>query len=165
MEFVRGAALVAATIATGLIAGLYYGWACSVMPGLARTDDRTMIGAMQSMNVAILNPLFVASFAGSLLLMLVSALLHLSGDWRRVLPWIIAAFVLYTTTLISTGAVNVPLNNELMAAGGPDQITDLAAVRARFEAPWVRWHLVRTIASTVAFGCLTWALVLHGRIS
>jgi uncharacterized membrane protein len=165
LEFARGAALVAATIATGLIAGLYYGWACSVMPGMARADDRTMISAMQSMNVAIVNPWFLASFAGSMLLTLVAGVLHLGAEWRRVLPWILAAFVLYTATLVSTGRVNVPLNNELMAAGEPDRIADLAAVRERFEGPWVRWHLARTIASTIAFGCLTWALVLHGRIS
>ena len=165
LEIARGAALVAATIATGLIAGLYYGWACSVMPGLARTDDRTMIGAMQGMNVAIINPWFMASFGGSMLLTLVAALLHLSGEWRRVLPWIVAALVLYAATLISTGTVNVPLNNQLMAAGAADRIADLAAVRQRFEARWVRWHLARTIAATVAFGCLTWAMVLHGRVT
>jgi uncharacterized membrane protein len=164
-EIVRSAALIAATIATGLIAGLYYGWACSVMPGVARTDDRTMIGALQGMNVAIINPWFMASFGGSLLLTLVAALLHLNGEWRRVLPWIVTAFVLYAATLISTARVNVPLNNQLMAAGAPDRIADLAAVREQFEARWVRWHLARTIAATLAFGSLTWALVLHGRIT
>ena len=60
--------------------------------------------------------------------------------------------------------VNVPLNNQLNAAGAPDRIADLAAVRERFEATWVRWNVVRTVASTAAFGCLTWALVLHGRV-
>jgi len=37
-------------------------------------------------------------------------------------------------------------------------------VRERFdEARWVRWNNVRTLASTAAFGCLAWALVLFGR--
>lgn len=162
-DAVRTAVLIAATVSTGLIAGLYYGWACSVMPGLARTDDRTMIGAMQSMNVAIINPWFLASLLGSVVLTALAALLHLGGDGRRVLPWILAALVLYTATLISTGAVNVPLNNALDAAGPPDRIADLAVVRERFEPKWVRWHLARTISSTAAFACLTWALILHGR--
>ena len=40
------------------------------------------------------------------------------------------------------------------------------AVRERFdETKWVRWNLVRAVATTVAFGCLTWALVLHGRMT
>jgi hypothetical protein len=41
----------------------------------------------------------------------------------------------------------------------------LAAVRARFEATWVRWNAIRTVLNTTAFGCLTWALVLAGRLS
>ncbi len=32
--------------------------------------------------------------------------------------------------------------------GDPDRIEDLAAVRARFqEAKWIRWNLVRAVAS------------------
>ena len=61
--------------------------------------------------------------------------------------------------LAVTFAVNVPLNNRLNAATG-----DPAAARAAFEAPWVRWNLVRTVLNTAAFGCLCWALVLHGRL-
>jgi uncharacterized membrane protein len=58
----------------------------------------------------------------------------------------------------------VPLNDQLKAAGDPDRIADLASVRERFnEARWAGWNLVRAIASTVAFGCLSWALVLYGR--
>jgi uncharacterized membrane protein len=64
---------------------------------------------------------------------------------------------------VSTGAVNVPLTDELTAAGHPGQIPDLAAVRTHFEATWVRWNLVRTAGSLAAFGCLMWALVLQGR--
>jgi uncharacterized membrane protein len=37
-------------------------------------------------------------------------------------------------------------------------------VRGRFEAAWVRWNIVRTAANVASFGCLLWALVLHGRI-
>jgi len=59
--------------------------------------------------------------------------------------------------------VNVPLNDGIKAAGDPDRITDLTAVRARFdEARWVRWNLVRVVASAAAFACLAWALVQYG---
>ena len=45
-----------------------------------------------------------------------------------------------------------------------DGIADLSAVRGAFhETRWIAWNVVRAIASTVAFGCLAWALVLHGR--
>jgi uncharacterized membrane protein len=159
----RGATLVAATITTGLVAGLFYAYACSVMLGLGRTDDRTFVGAMQSINVAILNGWFFLSYIGALVLTAAAGLLHLGGDGRGTLPWIVAAFVLYVVAFGITAGVNVPLNQALNAAGHPDRIADLAAVRAHFEAPWVRWHLVRTLAVTASFGCLTWALVLYGR--
>jgi uncharacterized membrane protein len=48
--------LGAALRAMGLIAGLFYAYACSVMPGLADADDRTVIDAMQQINEAIENP-------------------------------------------------------------------------------------------------------------
>jgi uncharacterized membrane protein len=57
------------------------------------------------------------------------------------------------------------LNDKLKAAGAPERIADLAAVREQFnQARWVAWNLVRTVASTAAFGCLTWALVQYGRV-
>src|SRR6202040_2213542 len=42
-----GMVLGLAMIATGLSAGLLYSYACSVLPGLAQTSDRTFIDAMQ----------------------------------------------------------------------------------------------------------------------
>jgi uncharacterized membrane protein len=162
-EPLQGVALVAATMTTGLIAGLFYAYACSVMIGLGRTDDRTFVGAMQQINVAILNGWFAVAFAGAPVSTAVAAVLHLRGDGRPALPWIAAALVLSGLMLAVTFIVNVPLNDDLTAAGKPGGTADLAAVREHFETRWVRWNIVRAVASTVAFGCLTWALVLYGR--
>lgn len=155
--------LVAATLTTGLVAGLFYGWSCSVMPGLRRVSDRTFVDTMQRVNVAILNGWFLLGYVGSVVLIALAGILDLFEDDRAPLPWIAAAFVLYVATLGITAAVNIPLNNELDAAGDPGRIADLAAVRARFEDRWVRWNLVRTVTSVLAFGCLTVALVYLGR--
>ncbi|WP_406039010.1 hypothetical protein OG799_27370 [Micromonospora sp. NBC_00898] len=40
-----------------------------------------------------------------------------------------------------------------------DRIGDLAAVRERFEASWVRWNLARTVTNVAAFTCLIGALL------
>ncbi|KAA2253823.1 DUF1772 domain-containing protein [Solihabitans fulvus] len=165
VDMLRGPVLVAATIAMGLVAGLFYAFSCAVMLGLRQSDDRTFVTAMQKINVAILNGWFMASFVGALLLSILAVVLHLRGDLRAVLPWTIAAVVLYLVTFIVTGAINVPLNDTLAAAGDPGGIPDLAAVRAQFESTWVQWNLVRAVTSTLAFGCLTWALVVHGRLA
>jgi uncharacterized membrane protein len=90
--------------------------------------------------------------------------LHLGHDARPVLPWLVAGLVLYAAVFAITMALNVPLNNALDGAGDPDRITDLAAVRERFEGAWVRWNTIRAFVNVAAFGCLTWALVLYGRL-
>ena len=134
MDTLRAASLMAAMISMGLVAGVFGLYAHTIMPGLGRTDDRTFVGAFQSVDRAIINPWFIG------------------GGFFGALVFTIEA------------AINVPLNDGIKAAGDPERIADLAAVRERFnEARWTSWNLVRTVTSTTAFGLLTWALVLHGR--
>jgi len=158
MFVLRVTTLIAATMTMGLAAGVFGLYQHTIMRGLARTDDRTFVGAFQAMDRAIINPWFMTSFLGALLLTAAAAFLN-PGK-----AWIIAAFVLSLAVVIITLAINVPLNDALKAAGDPDRISDLAAVRERFdEARWSAWNLVRTIASTAAFGFLCWALVVRGQ--
>jgi uncharacterized membrane protein len=164
MQLLRPGALVAATIAMGLMAGVFGIYAHAIMPGLRTTDDRTFVGAFQQIDRAFINPWFMASFLGALVLTVLAAALHVREDGRSALPWIVAALILYVLAFVVTIAVNVPLNDELKAAGDPDRIADLAAVREQFdESKWARWNVARAVATTAAFGCLAWALVLHGR--
>lgn len=162
-EVLRGVTLFAATLATGLLAGVIYTYGISIMPGLAQVDARTMITAMQHFNSAIMNPWFAACFFGSPLLMLAAAVLNAAGGRWLVVGGIVAALVLYVAVFAVTARFNIPLNNALAAAGPPDQIADLEAVRAQFEAPWVRWNTVRAAAAAASFGCLVGASVLYGR--
>jgi uncharacterized membrane protein len=164
MELLRTAALVLATLTVGLMAGVFAIYANALMPGLRRTDDRTFVGAFQSIDKAIINPVFLMTFFGGLVLTVLAAVLHLPKEVRSVLRWIVAALVLYLTTFVITVRVNVPLNDGIKAAGAPDRIADLAEVRQQFnETKWVRWNLVRVVTTTGAFAFLAWALVLRGR--
>jgi uncharacterized membrane protein len=151
------AALMAAVITNGLMAGLFAAYSYAVMPGLGRTGDRTFVDAMQQTNAAILNGWFGICFGGAVIFAAVAVLLHLG---RPGLPWIVAGLVLYVAVLVVTFRVNVPLNDAL-AAAGPDP----AAARSAFEGTWVRWNVVRAVLSTGAFGCLTWALVVARSVS
>jgi uncharacterized membrane protein len=158
-----GTVLAAATVAMGLIAGLYFGWAVSVMPGLAGLDDRAFVGTMQELYDAIRNPLFFATFLAALVLPGVAIYQQRRLGLRQVTPWVLAALILYGIGFLTTMAFNEPLNNDIVAAGDPSRIADPAGVRDDFEAPWVAWHIVRTVLSTAALGCLACALLLHGR--
>ena len=153
--------LAAATVVTGLIAGVYYAFACSVMLGLGASGDRTFIEAMQNINEKIENPAFFLAFFGALVLP-AWALRGFRHD-RQLRLWIAAGLVLYAVGLITTMAVNVPLNNQLAAAGAPTKIGDPAAVRARFEDAWNMWNVARALLSTGAAVCLARALLMAGR--
>jgi uncharacterized membrane protein len=164
LDLLRGLSLVAATMLTGVMTGVFGIYANAIMPGLRTTDDRTFVGAFQSIDRAIINPLFMLAFLGALVLAAVAA--GLNAGEPMVLWWVAAACVLYLAVVVITIAVNVPLNDAMKAAGDPDRIADLAAVREQFdEARWVAWNIVRAILSAVAFGCLAWALVAYGRSS
>lgn len=159
MNAIRPLFLLAATLATGLVAGTFALYAHTIMPGLRRTDDRTFVEAFRSMDRAIVNPWFIGGcFLGALAFTAVAALTHLG---RPALPWIGAALVLYAAAVAITVVVHLPLNDAIKAAGEPGHIADLAAVRQRFdEARWAAWNLARTAAAILAFGCLAWSLTL-----
>ncbi len=138
-----------------LMAGLYFAFTTSVMPGLARLDDRGYVTAMQRMNESILNPVFLTTFLGGLAVPVAAAFLHLGGGGR--LPWIVAGALLYAATLVITGVVNIPLNNQLMAAGDVTEQSAPAA-RAAFHDRWTRFNTLRTVLSAAAVASLAIAL-------
>jgi len=158
-----GRVLGLATVAMGLLAGLFYGYACSVMPGLGRADDRTVVDAMQQINEAIENPVFFLTFLGAPVLVVWAVVIERHSGAREVLRWTVAALVLCAIAMVVTFAFNIPLNNELVNAGDPARMADLAHVRDDFEGPWVAWNIVRTLAITASFGCLARALYVHAR--
>ncbi|MER6582424.1 hypothetical protein ABT267_42565, partial [Nonomuraea sp. NPDC001023] len=103
MSVLRTVVLIAATMATGLAAGVFGLYSHTIMRGLGATDDRTFVGAFQAVDRAILNPWFMLSFVGALAFTGLAAALHLGQDVRAVLPWIIVALVLYLVAFIITG--------------------------------------------------------------
>jgi uncharacterized membrane protein len=155
VELARIATLIAATITTGLIAGLFFAFSYSVMPGLARADNRTFVQAMQQINIAILNGWFVICFFGALVFTALAAILHFRDG--AVFAWVLAGLALYVATLFTTVRFNVPLNNQLAAAG----LDNVDAAREQFESGWVRWNIIRTITSVLSFGCLIGAFVVQ----
>ncbi|MFD4433834.1 DUF1772 domain-containing protein [Nocardia sp. NPDC058497] len=162
MFAVRMAAMVMAVLSTGLIAGVFYAYAISVMPALARTGDRTLIDVMQKVNVVIINPWFMLGFLGTVGFTALAAVLSLGSEHRTTLIWLGIAVALNVIAFAVTVALNVPLNDALDAAGDPAAIIDTAAVRADYEAAWVRWNILRAVLHTAAFLVLCGALFAAG---
>ncbi|MFF5300750.1 DUF1772 domain-containing protein [Streptomyces sp. NPDC013161] len=148
-----GWVLGAATVAMGLVAGVFYVFACAIMPALARSDDRVFVEVMRNINDVIQNPVFFLSFMGALVLGGVAA-------WQvRRMPyrgWVWAGLVAYALAFLVTVGFNIPLNDGLA------DTADAAVARERFEDAWVGWNVVRAVLSTVGVGCLVRGLVLYG---
>ena len=151
---IRSAALLLAMVATGLQAGTYYIFVYGVMPGLALGADRTYVAAMQQFNVSFMNPWFFATFLGAPLLALVAVVSN--RRTRPTLLWAVVGFLFAAATFWITIVVHTPLNDALDAAGAPEAIADLSAVRSAHEPAWVPWNVARmltSIASLAALGC------------
>lgn len=164
-DIVATVVLLAATVTTGLTAGVFTDWSNAIMPGLGDVDDRTFVEAFGALDSAITNPFFIGvEFTGALVLMAVATFLHRTPQRRSALVWIAAALVLYLVAFVVTIGVNEPLNEKLREAGDPSTAAEYAAARAQLdEAMWTTWNTVRAIASVLAFGCLAWALTRQRR--
>ena len=135
---------------TALMAGLFYAWSCSVMPGFARLADREFVSAMQATNRAIQNPIFFAAFFGAPVFLVISAVLFYDQSTRFSLL-LAATNVYFVGTFGVTVFGNVPLNNrldrfDLETAG----VEEIAAQRANFERRWNNLNTIRTVSSTAA---------------
>lgn len=144
--------LASAAITTALMAGLFYAYSCSVNPGLNRLSDTAYLAAMQSINRAILNPVFFAGFLGAALSLPLSTYVHYGQPTSMRFWCLMAATVVYMIGVLGvTIAGNVPLNETLDAFDLQSaSVQEISAQRATFEISWGKLNTVRTIASTLA---------------
>ena len=141
------------------MAGLFYAYACSVNLGLGRLPDAGYLAAMQSINRAILNPVFLLVFMGAVIIFPIGAYRVYTPPPSFSFYLLLAASILYIVGVFGvTMAANVPLNDRLdafdLSAATPET---LARFRTEFEGPWNSWNLVRTIAAILAFLLAAWA--------
>jgi len=134
------------------MAGLFYAWSCSVIPGLGRLPDTDYIRAMQEMNRTIQNPVFFAAFMGTILLLPLSTWMSYRQPGLGRFWFLLAASAAYLLGVFGVTIFgNIPLNDaldgfHLGAATG----SEIAAQRARFEGPWNALNTVRTVASVLS---------------
>jgi uncharacterized membrane protein len=163
----RPLSLGAATLTTGLIAGFFYAYACSVTLGHALLADEQYVAAMQAINATVRNGLFAFSFFGAVLSLLVALTIHAPRPRSRSFILVALAAVLYIGGgFMVTFLVNVPMNEELARVSvgelGP---AALAQIREEYEGPWNFWNGVRTVFSSLAFLALIGACLSRGRDS
>lgn len=139
----------AAAIGSALVAGIFFAFSTFVMAALGRIPADQGIRAMQSINVTVINPLFMLAFMGTG----VVCLALIAGAYVR---WdetsgklILMAGLIYLIGCIGvTMALNVPLNDALAAVEA--STPEAATLWARYLVDWTFWNHVRTIAPLIS---------------
>lgn len=141
------------TLLTGLAAGLFYAYQCSVIGGLGQLGDKTYLMAFQSINRVILNPWFFASFMGCLLVLPLATWLSHSSGTQSSFYFLLAATLVYFVGVFGvTIFCNVPLNNAVENFNiGTASAGEMLELRKLFEMPWNRYNLIRTLAAVLSF--------------
>ena len=135
----------------GLVAGILFAFSTFVMKALGVLPPAQGIAAMQSINMAVINPWFLTPFLGTavacvLMLMLIASLLQ----WHDPRPiYLLVGSALYLLgTVAVTMFCNVPRNNTLAALAPPSP--EGAKSWSAYRSGWTAWNHVRTAAALAA---------------
>ena len=138
-----------AALGSGLIAGVFYAFSTFVMRALARLPVEQGIAAMQSINVAVINPMFLGVFLGTALVCIGTAIGAFMRWDRPGAVYLLSGSIFYFVgTFLVTMIFNVPLNNALAAISPTDPET--ARHWAGYVSRWTAWNHVRTAAALLA---------------
>ncbi|MFQ5973889.1 MAG: DUF1772 domain-containing protein [Alphaproteobacteria bacterium] len=140
---------VSTTLGAALVAGIFFAFSTFVMTALSRLLPEQGIAAMQSINVAVLNPWFFAVFFGTALGSIALALLGILNWGAPGSTYLVSGSLLYLIgCILVTIVFNVPLNHAL-AAVEPGS-TEGAEMWTRYLSTWTTWNHLRTVASLAA---------------
>lgn len=133
----------------GLIAGVFFAFSAFVMNALAQLPPAQGIAAMQSINVAAINPLFMAVLFGTAAICVLTAISSLLTWHEPRAVYLLAGSMLYLVgTILVTITFNVPLNDTL-ASTNPAS-ADSASQWPGYVTSWTAWNHVRTAAALAA---------------
>lgn len=157
------ATAAAALVLTGAMAGVFFAFSVSVMPGLDAIKADQAIPAMQSINQKILNPVFLPTFVGAPIVAAVTgALLLALGQRPAAILLFLAAAVYVLGAFLPTMAVNVPMNVALDAATVPADPNEAARLWSDYSPRWTRWNNLRAAAGAVSLLLVGLAVFVWG---
>jgi len=141
----------------GLVAGVFFAFSTFVMPALARLPPAQGIAAMQSINITVINPLFMGALFGTAAASVFLAVTALQSWQEPGAVYLLAGSLLYVLGTVGvTIGLNVPLNNALAAVVADS--AEGAQLWRHYLAKWTAWNHVRTAAALAAAAGLTIAL-------
>ncbi len=150
-----------ALLGSALVGGIFFGFSSFIMKALAAVPSAEGIGAMQSINVAVINPSFMSAFFGTAVLSLVAGGLALAGWGHPSATFFLGGALFYLVgTILVTMLGNVPLNDQLAAVSATDPAA--GEVWQHYLGRWTMWNHVRTAAAMVAALLYTLGLMQNG---
>ncbi|MCR8642809.1 DUF1772 domain-containing protein [Paenibacillus sp. N1-5-1-14] len=144
------------TLGSGLATGLFFIFSACIMTALSRIPAEHGIGAMQSINSTILNPLFMLVFMGTTIVSVVIAIFAFMRWGEPGSIYLLAGCVFYLIGFIVTAAFNVPLNDSLASLDPKN--TSSTALWTQYLNVWTSWNHVRTLACIAALASFVLAL-------
>jgi len=154
--FPRVLTLISA-VGAGLVAGIFFAFSTFVMKALDRLPPAQGIAAMQSINVTVINPLFMTAFFGTAAACAILTIFSLLSWHRPGGVFLLVGGLLYLFgTILVTILFNVP-RNEALAAVDPAS-SEGVRLWAGYVTGWTAWNHVRTAAALAAAASLTIAL-------
>jgi uncharacterized membrane protein len=146
-----------AALGCGLIAGVFFAFSAFVMNALGRLPPAQGIAAMQSINVAVINPVFGLAFFGTAAACVLVAGVSLFTWQQPDAVYLLAGSLLYLVgTMLVTFLFNVP-RNDALAAVDPASAAG-ASLWAGYLSSWTAWNHARTAAALAAAAALSVAL-------
>jgi uncharacterized membrane protein len=142
-------------VGAGVAGGVFFAFSTFVMPALHRLPKPHGMAAMQSINRAAPNPLFMAVLLGTGVLAVVVAVCGLRGRGPAT-PWLVVGAACYLAQIVLTVAYHVP-HNDALAALEP-AAPGSAAAWQHYYTGWTLLNHVRTIMSIAASSCFVLAL-------
>ena len=146
--------LMLSILLCSLVAGLMFGFAVVVMPGIAKLPDRDYLISFKQMDGIIQNnqPAFMLVWIGSVVSIIVASILGVQNlvTSQTNLLWLALGFYLLGVQL-PTARFNIPLNNALQNMDlMTSEASELATFRLNFETQWNRWNRFRVFNAIVS---------------
>lgn len=150
-------------VLAGGIAGFFYAYSVSVMPGLDDAAPQVAIEAMQGINRVVRNPAFFVTFFLTPAVTALAAVFQFRARRRGAAGAMLLAVLVYLAgAFVPTLVVNVPMNEALADIKGGDVVAGAGAIWADFSPRWTAWNDLRTAASAVSLLLIGLAIALAG---
>jgi uncharacterized membrane protein len=137
--------IIATALGCGLVGGVFFAFSTFIMKALARLPAPQGIVAMQSINIVVINPLFMGALFGTAILC-IALFITSGGPIAPYARWSVFAYLIGTIGV--TMFRNVPLNNRLALLD--PQAESSATIWQDYLHRWTRWNHIRTAAALLA---------------